>query len=87
MTWLDDARQAQAERKATLTRALLGLPAEPEQAEPEPVEPKRAPSYDGGARRTPPVPVTQGQFYAALFKGEKPWPPLDPHAGPPNPVA
>ncbi len=44
------------------------------------------PSFDGGARRTPPRRLTECEVYAAVLRGERPWPPVDPHAGPPNPV-
>jgi hypothetical protein len=64
-------RRAQAARKAALAGALLHPPDERDtERKGEPGETK-PPSFDGGARRTPVQPLTEGQVYAALRQGAR----------------
>ena len=58
------ALEAKAKEKATLLRALGGIP-EPEPEAEAPAE--KTPSFDGGARRTVPTTPTHAETLAAIL--------------------
>jgi hypothetical protein len=67
----DAIARAKAEQRAALARALAGMPAESEPGEPDPTP--AVPSFDGGARQSPPLaPPTHGEWLAAVLRGEVP---------------
>lgn len=69
MSFVDDARRAQAESKARTLRALAGLP-EPEPVEPEPAKPTS--TFDGGARtRVPLPPESHGVWLGRVIEAQR----------------
>jgi hypothetical protein len=64
--------RAKAEHRAALARALTGMPAD-STPEPTPDPTPAVPFFDGGARRSPPLPApSHGDWLLAVLRGEVP---------------